>query len=689
MKPDRSPMKHVDISRLGVRLAAAALAVGIAGWAIGSLVIRSSASDALRDEAEQVSLGAAERMASELDARIEGLTSSLALLAAQEDVSSLSPSAATSLAVAMRVVSPYDQLVLRDAGGDAVAATAADRLLRAGSVPPDTSVTEVVESGESVARVTSSGNVAIKIAVPVENPPGTVVGVLEGQVPLALTVQALQVRLFGDSARVIVAAPNGTLLSHPERSRVVEGERYPIDDLVDDDRVGTLDRDGTEVIAAVAAAGAFPGFVIVEEDESEALARVDEELGKLTILVALIVGATVFAVLVLGNRLVRPLAGLARTVRHIGAGEHSARADVTGSAEFQAVATEVNAMADALEGQINALEEAQRELRGAQERFRAAFEEAPVAMALTAPDETLVQVNAPMVQLLGRSADELASKALTELTHPDDRPVSQMALDRALRTGSRMYRTERRYLRSDGSTVPSLTNVAIMRDDDGEPEYLVVHAVDLSELRAAEARFRQIIESSPDVLLIASLDGTIEMINDRVSDVFGYAPHDVIGHAVEMLIPERFRESHVQHREGYAAEPRTREMGAGFELFGVRRDGSEFPVEVSLSPMEVDGQTKVIADVRDVTERRRGEQAARELREMHMRQRQAVEINDNIIQGLTIARWSFDLDQIAEARRAVERTIEAARALVDRMLETSGEIEPGSLTRERPAEFPR
>ncbi len=310
-------------------------------------------------------------------------------------------------------------------------------------------------------------------------------------------------------------------------------------------------------------------------------------------------------------------------------------------------------------------------------------------MALAAPDETLVQVNPPMVQLLRRPADELASKALTELTHPDDRPVSQMALDRALRTGSRMYRTERRYLRPDGSTVPSLTNVAVMRDDDGEPEYLVVHAVDLSDLRAAEARFQKIIESSPDVLLIASLDGTIEMINDRVSDVFGYAPHDVIGHAVEMLIPERFRETHVQHRDGYAAEPRTREMGAGFELLGVRRDGSEFPVEVSLSPMEVDGQTKVIADVRDVTERRRGEQAARELREMHMRQRQAVEINDNIIQGLTIARWSFDLDQIAEARRAVERTIEAARALVDRMLETSGEIEPGSLTRERPAEFPR
>lgn len=682
-------MKHIDLSRLGVRLAAAALAVGVVGWAAGSLVIRSSASDALRGEAEEVSLGAAERMASELDARIEGLTSSLDLLAAQEAVFSLSASAETSLAVAMRAVPTYDQLVLRDTAGDAVAATAAARLLPVTSAPPSTTVTEVVESGAPTVQVIGNGSVEITIAVPVENPPGTVVGVLEGRVPLPLMVQALQVRLLGDSARAIVVAPDGTLLSHPERSRVVEGERYPVDGLVDDGRVGTLDRDGTEVIAAAAPAGVFPGFVIVEEDESAALARVDEELGELTLLVALIVGATVLAVLVLGNRLVQPLAGLARTLRRIGAGDHSARADVTGSTEFQAVASEVNAMADALEGQINALEAAQRELRSAEERFRAAFEEAPVAMALAEPDETLVQVNPPMVQLLGRSADELTAQALADLTHPDDRPAGQMALDRALRTGSRMYRTERRYLRPDGSAVPSLTNVAVMRGDDGEPDYLIVHAVDLSELRAAEARFQKIIESSPDVLLIASLDGTIEMINDRVSDVFGYAPADVIGHAVEMLIPERFREPHVGHRERYATEPRTREMGARFELLGVRRDGSEFPVEVSLSPMEVDGQTKVIADVRDVTERRRGEQAARELRDMHMRQRQAVEINDNIIQGLTIARWSFDLEQIADARRAVERTIEAARALVDRMLETSGEIEPGSLTRERPAEFPR
>lgn len=683
-------MKPVDLSRLGVRLAAAALAVGVAGWAIGSLVIRSSASDALRGEAEQVSLGAAERMASELDARIEGLTSSLDLLAAQAEVSSLSASAETPLAVAMRAVPAYDQLVLRDAAGDAVAATAADRLLPVASVLPSTTVTEVVESGEPTAQVIGNGDVEITIAVPVENPPGTVVGVLEGRVPLPLMVQALQVRLLGASARAIVVAPDGTLLSHPERSRVVEGERYPIDELVDDGRrVDTLDRDGTKVIAAAAPAGAFPGFVAVEEDESDALARVNEELGELTLLVALIVGATVLAVLVLGNRLVRPLAGLARTLRRIGEGDHGARADVAGSAEFRAVATEVNAMADALERQINAIEAAQRELRSAEERFRAAFEEAPVAMALAEPDETLVQVNPPMVQLLGRQTHELTSTTLAELTHADDRPAGHMALDRAVRTGSRMYRTERRYLRPDGSAVPSLTNVAVMRDDDGEPDYLIVHAVDLSELRAAEARFQKIIESSPDVLLIASLDGTIEMINDRVSDVFGYDPGDVIGHAVEMLIPERYRESHVGHRRRYADEPRAREMGAGFELLGVRRDGSEFPVEVSLSPMEVDGQTKVIADVRDVTERRRGEQAARELRDMHMRQRQAVEINDNIIQGLTIARWSFDLEQIADARRAVERTIEAARALVDRMLETSGEIEPGSLTRDRPAEFPR
>jgi len=129
---------------------------------------------------------------------------------------------------------------------------------------------------------------------------------------------------------------------------------------------------------------------------------------------------------------------------------------------------------------------------------------------------------------------------------------------------------------------------------------------------ASEARFRNLLESAPDVIVISRRDGHIVFANAQAERLFGYGRDELIGRPVELLVPERLREKHIRHREDYAVEPRTRPMGAGLELTGRRKDGSEVPVEISLSPLDTEEGPLVTSVIRDITDRRRAETARRE-----------------------------------------------------------------------------
>jgi PAS domain S-box-containing protein len=137
----------------------------------------------------------------------------------------------------------------------------------------------------------------------------------------------------------------------------------------------------------------------------------------------------------------------------------------------------------------------------------------------------------------------------------------------------------------------------------------------LRAVAAAEARFRGLLESAPDGILTVDAAGRITLINARVEAMFGYARDELVGQPVEILIPAPHRERHVRHRAGYAVDPRLRPMGEGLDLAGRRKDGSEFPAEISLSPFASDDGSATIAVIRDVGERRRLAASLRESEE--------------------------------------------------------------------------
>jgi two-component system, cell cycle sensor histidine kinase and response regulator CckA len=227
-------------------------------------------------------------------------------------------------------------------------------------------------------------------------------------------------------------------------------------------------------------------------------------------------------------------------------------------------------------------------------------------------DGVITSWNPAAAELFGWSPDEVVGRHINFLI-PPERHYEEDRIHRSIAEGKGIapYETER--VHKNGRHVLVALSASPIRDAGGDIVGVAASYRDITSLKKAEAMFEGLLEGAPDAIVLVDEDGVIRLVNAQAEKLFGYTRAELLGHRIEVLVPERVRDLHPTHRAAYFGNPVTRPMGADLELTARRKDGSEFPVDIALSSITMDDEVLVSAAVRDISDRIRSAQEREKL----------------------------------------------------------------------------
>jgi PAS domain S-box-containing protein len=236
--------------------------------------------------------------------------------------------------------------------------------------------------------------------------------------------------------------------------------------------------------------------------------------------------------------------------------------------------------------------------------FENVFQYSAIGMAIVSFDGHFLEANPALSRILGYSHAELMQLRIQDVTHPEDVAVSMESIRQLITGQIPSYSFEKRYIHKQGHIIWASLTGSLPRNTNQQPAYIIGQIQDVTARKRAEERFRALLESAPDAMMLSNEYGRIVLCNSQCEKLFGYTHGELIGQPVEMLVPARYRHIHPHHRNAYYEHPVHRMIGADKDIYARRKDATEFPVEISLSALDNEAGRLICSAIRDVSGRK-------------------------------------------------------------------------------------